>query len=77
MHKVYGGQLWMRVKIGLVLGIFVIRIFYSRNIRQLKKRPAGETNVPFTDIKKKIALWQLVQVAFVAGIIILSVCRFN
>jgi uncharacterized membrane protein len=77
MHKVYGAQLWMRVKIGLVLTIIVIRIFYSRNIRQLKKRLAGETKVSITDIKKSITLWHLVQVALVAGIIVLSVCRFN
>ncbi len=77
MHKVYGAQLWMRVKIGLVLAIILVRIFYSRNINQLKKKLAGETNISFTDIKKRISLWQLVQVALVAGIIILSVCRFN
>ncbi len=77
MHKVYGAQLWMRVKIGLVLTIVVVRIFYSRNINQLKKRLAGETGVSFIDIKKRISLWQFVQVVLVAGIIVLSVCRFN
>jgi uncharacterized membrane protein len=77
MHKVYGAQIWMRVKIGLVLAIIVIRIFYSRNINQLKKRLTNETIGSLTDVKKKISLWQLVQVALVAGIIVLSVCRFN
>jgi uncharacterized membrane protein len=77
MHKVYGAQIWMRVKIGLVLAIIVIRIFYSRNINQLKKRLTNETIGSLTDVKKRISLWQLVQVALVAGIIVLSVCRFN
>ena len=77
MHQVYGAQLWMRVKIGLVLTIVVVRIFYSRNINQLKKRLAGETGVSFIDIKKRISLWQFAQVVLVAGIIVLSVCRFN
>ena len=77
MHKVYGGQIWMRVKIGLVLIIVVIRVFYSRNISQFKKRLAGEATAPVTDLQKKISLFQLVQIILVAGIIVLSVCRFN
>lgn len=77
MHKVYGAQLWMRVKIGLVLIIVVTRILYSRELNQLKKRLAGENIVPVADVKKKISLFQLLQAALVAGIIILSVCRFN
>lgn len=77
MHKVYGDQLWMRVKIALVLIIIVIRVFYSRNISQLKKRLATEAMAPVTDLKKKISLFQLVQIILVAGIIVLSVCRFN
>lgn len=77
MHKVYGAQLWLRVKIALVLIIIVVRIFYSRNINQLKKRLVSEATSSITDLKKKISLFQLVQVVLVAGIIILSVCRFN
>jgi uncharacterized membrane protein len=77
MHKVYGAQLWMRVKIGLVLVIVVIRILYSRNLNQLKKRLTSESIVSLADVKKRISLYQLVQVALVAGIIVLSVCRFS
>jgi uncharacterized membrane protein len=77
MHKVYGAQLWMRVKIGLVLIIIVIRIFYSRNLRQFKKWLAGESTISISEVKKKFSLFQLVQIVLVAGIIILSVCRFN
>lgn len=77
MHKVYGAQLWMRVKIALVLAIIVIRVLYSRNLSKFKKRLTGETTISFSDVKKKIALFQLVQIVLVAGIIILSVCRFN
>jgi hypothetical protein len=44
---------------------------------QFKKRLAGETTISITDVKKKISLFQLIQIVLVAGIIILSVCRFN
>ena len=77
MHKVYGAQTWMRVKIGLVIAIIVIRVLYSRNINRFKKRLSGETTISFSDVKKNISLFQLVQIVLVAGIIILSVCRFN
>lgn len=77
MHKVYGAQLWLRVKIVLVLAIVVIRVFYARNLNQFKKRLTGETTISINDVKKKISLFQLVQIVLVAGIIILSVCRFN
>jgi uncharacterized membrane protein len=77
MHKVYGAQLWLRVKIVLVLAIVVIRVFYSRNLNQFKKRLSGETTVSISDVKKRISLFQLVQIVLVAGIIVLSVCRFN
>jgi uncharacterized membrane protein len=77
MHKVYGTQLWMRVKIALVLLIIIIRIFYTRNLNQLKKRLTSETIASLTDVKKRISLFQLVQIGIVAAIIVLSVCRFN
>lgn len=77
MHKVYGAQLWMRVKIALVIAIVVIRVLYSRNLNRFKKRLTGETTIAISDIKKKISLFQLVQIVLVAGIIILSICRFN
>ena len=77
MHKVYGAQLWLRVKIILVLTIVVIRVLYSRNLNRFKKRLAGETTISISDVKKKFSLFQLVQIVLVAGIIILSVCRFN
>lgn len=77
MHKVYGAQLWLRVKIVLVLMIIVLRIFYSRNLNQLKKMLNNETTVSFNNVKKRITLNQLLQILIVAGIIILSVCRFD
>jgi uncharacterized membrane protein len=77
MHKVYGAQLWMRVKIALVLVIVVIRVLYSRNLNKFKKRLTGETTISISDVKKKISLFQLVQIVLVALIIVLSVCRFN
>ncbi|MCS3800706.1 hypothetical protein [Niastella sp. OAS944] len=77
MHKVYGAQTWMRVKIALVLVIVVIRVLYSRNVNKFKKRLAGETSISMSDVKKKVSLYQLVQIILVAGIIVLSVCRFN
>lgn len=77
MHKVYGAQMWMRLKIALVLVIVIIRVLYSRNLNKFKKRLSGETTISISDVKKKVSLFQLVQIILVAGIIILSVCRFN
>lgn len=77
MHKVYGAQTWMRVKIVLVIAIVIIRVLYSRNLNQFKKRLTGETTISINDVKKKVSLFQLVLIVLVAGVIILSVCRFN
>ena len=77
MHKVYGAQTWMRVKIALVIAIVIIRVLYSRNLNRFKKRLTGETTISISDVKKKVTFFQLVQIVLVAGVIILSVCRFN
>jgi hypothetical protein len=63
----------MRVKIVLVLVIVIIRILYSRNLNRFKKRLGGETTISINDVKRKVPLFQLVQIVLVAGIIILSV----
>jgi uncharacterized membrane protein len=77
MHKVYGPQLWFRIKIGLLVVLMVLRIFYSRNLAQLKKGINNEIKISFADVRKKISLFQLLQIFIIAGVIILSVCRFN
>jgi len=77
MHKVYGAQLWMRVKIGLVVLILVVRILYSRNLNNLKKGINNEIKISFADIRKRISLFQLLQILIVSAIIVLSVCRFD
>lgn len=77
MHKVYGPQLWFRIKIGLLVVLLVVRILYSRNLGQLKKGINNEIKVSFADLRKKISLFQLLSIIIIGGIIILSVFRFN
>lgn len=77
MHKVYGGQLWLRIKIGLVLIIILFRIFSTRSYKKLKSSLNNEPAASLDDIRKRLTLFQLMQLVLIAGIIILSVCRFN
>lgn len=77
MHKVYGPQLWFRIKIGLLVILMIVRIFYSRNLGQLKKGINNEIKVSFADLRKKISLFQLLSILIIGGIIILSVVRFT
>jgi uncharacterized membrane protein len=77
MHKVYGPQLWFRIKIGLLVVLLVVRIFYSRNLGQLKKGLNNEIKISFADLRKKISLFQLLSIVIIGGIIILSIARFN
>lgn len=77
MHKVYGPQLWLRIKIGLLVVLMVVRILYSRNLGQLKKGIHNEIKISFADLRKKISLFQMLQIFITAGIIILVICRFD
>lgn len=77
MHKVYGPQLWFRIKIGLLVLLLVVRILYSRNLGKLKKGINNEIKVSFAGLRKKISLFQLLSIVIIGGIIILSVCRFT
>jgi uncharacterized membrane protein len=77
MHKVYGEQLWLRIKIGLVLIIIIFRILSTRSYNQFKRRLNNEAMASFDDLKKRLTIFQVVQLVLIAGIIILSVCKFN
>lgn len=77
MHQVYGGQIWLRIKIGLVLIIILFRILSTRSYNQFKRRLNNEAMASFNDIKKRLTVFQVVQLVLIAGIITLSVCKFN
>jgi uncharacterized membrane protein len=77
MHTVYGGQLWLRIKIGLVLIIILFRILSTRSYNQFKRRLNNEAMASFDDIRKRLTLFQVVQLVLIGCIIILSVFRFN
>lgn len=77
MHAVYGAQLWFRLKMGLVLTIILFRILSTRSYNQFKRRLNNEAMASFEDIKKRLTLFQVVQLVLIAGIIVLSVCRFT
>ncbi|THU40277.1 DUF2214 family protein [Niastella caeni] len=77
MHKVYGAQIWMRIKIGLVLIIILFRILSTRSYKKIKSSLNSEPAASVDDIRKRLSFFQLVQLVLIAGIIVLSVCRFN
>jgi len=77
MHQVYGPQLWFRIKMGMVLLIILFRVLSTRAYNQFKRRLNNEAMASFEDIKKRLSLFQIVQLVLIGGIIILSVCRFN
>jgi uncharacterized membrane protein len=77
MHKVYGGQLWLHIKMGLVLLLILFRIFSALAYKKFKSRLNSEGMVSFDDVKRRTTLFNVLQLALIAGIIILSVCRFN
>ena len=72
-----GNQLWMRIKIGLVLIIIVFRILSTKSYNKFKRRLNNEAMASFDDLRKRLTLFQVVQLVLIGGIIILSVCRFN
>src|SRR3954469_18702407 len=65
MHKVYGPQLWFRIKIGLLVVLLVVRILYSRNLGQLKKGINNEIKVSFADLRRKTSLFQLLSICII------------
>jgi uncharacterized membrane protein len=77
MHTVYGSQLWLRIKIALVLIIIVFRILSTRSYKQFKRRLNSEAVASFDDIRKRLTFFQVAQLVLIGGIIILSVCRFT
>jgi uncharacterized membrane protein len=77
MHQVYGPQLWFRIKIALLIVLLVVRILYSRNLGVLKKGINNEAAISFTEVRKKISLFQLLSIIIIGCIIILSVSKFN
>lgn len=77
MHQVYGPMLWFRIKIGLLIVLMVVRILYSRNLGVLKKGINNEKAISFTEVRKKISLFQLLSIIIIGCIIILSVSKFN
>jgi hypothetical protein len=77
MHTVYGGQIWLRIKIILVALIIIFRIFNRRNYKQIKSRLTSEIKASVTDIKKRINIFEVAQLVLIGSIIVLSVFRFN
>jgi uncharacterized membrane protein len=77
MHTVYGGQIWLRIKMGLVLTLIVFRILSTKSYKKFKSRLNSEAMVSFGDLKQRTTVFQLVQLVLIAGIIVLSVCRFT
>jgi uncharacterized membrane protein len=77
MHTVYGGQLWLRIKIVLVLIIIIFRILSTRSYKQFKGRLNSEAMASFDDLRKRVTFFQVAQLVLIGGIITLSVCRFT
>lgn len=77
MHTVYGSQIWLRIKIGLVVLIIIFRIMNRRNYKQIKSRLNSEIKASVADIRKRINLFEVAQLVLIGSIIILSVFRFT
>ena len=77
MHRVYGVQVWMRIKIGIVVTLLLLRILQTRNSRQLKHHLFNQSAPSATTFKNRIRLFQLLQLVGIAIIILLSVKKFN
>ncbi len=77
MHQVYGPQLWIRIKIVLVVVLLLLRIINGRNSKRLKEQLLNDTTTPVTSIKNRTTGFHLVQLTLIAIIIILSVIKFN
>jgi len=77
MHKVYGGQIWLRIKIALVLILIILRIMSVRSSKRLENKLYGKSAISWPDIKNRITVFNLPQLFIIAAIIILSVMKFN
>ena len=77
MHQVYGPQLWIRIKIALVVILLVLRVLSGRNSKRLKGILFDNSIIPLIDIKKKAMGLQLAQLVILVAIIILSVQKIS
>lgn len=77
MHKVYGGQLWLRIKIVLVVILIILRIMSVRSSKRLENKLYGKSEISWPDIKNRITVFNLPQLFIIAAIIVLSVMKFN
>lgn len=77
MHQVYGSQLWIRIKIALVVILLVLRVLSGRNSKRLKGILFDNSIIPLIDIKKRAIGFQMAQLAILVAIIILSVQKIN
>ncbi|QEC44337.1 hypothetical protein [Pseudobacter ginsenosidimutans] len=77
MHLVYGPQSWIRIKISLVVILLILRVLNSRNNKRLKEKILVNPVLPHASLKYRITGFQWLQLLLVAGIIILSVKKFN
>ena len=77
MHKVYGGQLWLRIKIALVVILIILRIMSVKSSKRLENKLYDKSAISWPDIKKRITIFNLAQLIIIATIIVLSVTKFN
>jgi uncharacterized membrane protein len=83
MHGAYGTQIWMRVKIGLVVLIIVnMLVFGRRNATRLFKLVNDERNgtdrtIELERVKSTTRLFHFTQLLFFLVIFTLSVFKFN
>jgi uncharacterized membrane protein len=82
-HGVFGEQLWMKIKIGLVVLIIVNGPIVGRmQVQKLKHLLMGENQSPgvlarIMEMKRRINLISVLNLMFLASIVVLSVCKFN
>ena len=82
MHKVYGQQTWMQIKIGIVVLIIINGLGIRRMLGTKLEKLLTEKNLPFDPkvflgIKTKLTLVHIVQLTLFLSVFVLSVFKFN
>jgi hypothetical protein len=82
-HGVFGEQLWFRIKFGLILLIMINGVAFGRRlgVRLRKLLPQEISGINVNDnvleIRDKLNLFHIVQLAIFLTIFVLSVFKFN
>jgi hypothetical protein len=81
-HGAFGAQLWLKIKMTVLLIIIINAVILGRNSAMLKRLVTKDTNgkemIPdLTSAKWRIRIFYLIQLCLIVTIFVLSVFKFN